>query len=301
LWAVRIDAHQHLWTEPLLAALARRTSPPRVLRRDGGWWLEVAGEAPSLLPAAPDDTEARAALVGDDGAARALVALSSALGAERLPPPEAHALIAAYDAGVAALPDRFGSWGAIALYGADPGSVDAVLDEGHVGLCLPADALATPAAVERLGPVLERLEDRDAPLFVHPVAPGVVGDAPAWWPALTGYVAGLHAAWHAWIAAGRGSHPHLRVLFAALAGLAPLHAERLAARGGPADAAHDALTFYDTSSYGPAALAAMRVAVGPDALVHGSDRPYAEPPPSTEREATVNAARMLTGARKEAV
>jgi 6-methylsalicylate decarboxylase len=66
------------------------------------------------------------------------------------------------------------------------------------------------------------------------------------------------------------------------------------------DAVHDPLIFYDTSSYGPAALAAMRAVVGPDALVHGSDRPYAEPPPSTEREATVNAARMLTGARKEA-
>jgi 6-methylsalicylate decarboxylase len=296
---MRIDAHQHLWTEPLVAALARRTSPPRVLRRDGGWWLEVSGEVPSLLPAAPDDTEARAALVGDDGAARALVALSSALGAERLPAGEAHELIAAYDAGVATLPDRFGSWGALALHDAVPASVDAILGEGHVGLCLPADALATPAAVERLGPVLERLQAHDAPLFVHPVASGPVADAPTWWPALTGYVASLHAAWHAWVASGRASHPRLRVLFAALAGMAPLHAERLAARGGPAEAAHDALAFYDTSSYGPVALAAMRAAVGPDALVHGSDRPYAEPPPSTEREATVNAARMLTGAGKE--
>jgi hypothetical protein len=89
------------------------------------------------------------------------------------------------------------------------------------------------------------------------------------------------------------------VLFAALAGLAPLHAERLAARGGPAGAARDAQLFYDTSSYGPRALAAMRVAVGADALVHGSDRPYAEPPPSTRREATVNAARLLTGSQED--
>ena len=87
---------------------------------------------------------------------------------------------------------------------------------------------------------------------------------------------------------GRAAHPRLRVLFAALAGLAPLHAERLAARGGPADAAHDPLVFYDTSSYGPAALAAMRAAVGPDALVHGSDRPYASrhPRPSGRRRST---------------
>jgi 6-methylsalicylate decarboxylase len=271
-----------------------------VRRRDGGWWLEVPGEAPSLLPAAPDDAEARAALVGDDGAARALVALSSALGAETLPPREAQDLIGAYDAGVGTLPGAFGSWGAIALRDPQPGAVDALLDGGHVGLCLPTDALATPAAVEALGPVLARLEARNAPLFVHPVADGATDGVPAWWPALTGYVAGLHAAWHAWLAAGRANHPQLRVLFAALAGLAPLHAERLAARGGPTAAADDPSTYYDTSSYGSTALHAMRIAVGADALVHGSDRPYAEPPPSTEREATVNAARLLTGTQEAA-
>jgi hypothetical protein len=296
---MRIDVHQHVWTEPLLAALAGRPSAPRVLRRDDGWWLEVVGEAPSLL-SAPDDAEARAALVGDDGVARALVALSSTLGAETLPPTEAADLIAAYDAGVAGLPGTFGSWGAIALHDPQPGAVDALLGEGHVGLCLPSAALATPAAIEALGPVLQRLEERDAPLFVHPVATGADGDVPPWWPALTGYVAGLHQAWHAWVAGGRTSHPRLRILFAALAGLAPLHAERLAARGGPTAAADDPNTFYDTSSYGRTALRAMRAAVGADALVHGSDRPYADPAPSTEREATVNAARLLTGTQEAA-
>jgi 6-methylsalicylate decarboxylase len=287
---MRIDAHQHVWTEPLVAALARRTSAPRVLRSDGGWWLEVSGEAPSLLPAAPDDAEARSALVREDGVERALVAPSTALGIASLAPDETRVLADAYDEGVRRLPDTFGSWAA---------DVEGLQAPGHVGLCLPADALGTPAALDGLGPVLETLERLDLPLFVHPVA-HATADAPAWWPALTGYVASLHAAWHAWVAVGRAAHPRLRVLFAALAGLAPLHAERLAARGGPVEAVHDPLIFYDTSSYGPAALAAMRAAVGPDALVHGSDRPYAEPPPSTEREATVNAARMLTGARKEA-
>jgi 6-methylsalicylate decarboxylase len=287
---MRIDAHQHVWTEPLVAALARRASVPRVLRSDGGWWLEVSGEAPSLLPAAPDDAEARSALVREDGVERALVAPSTALGIASLAPDETRILAGAYDEGVRRLPDTFGSWAA---------DVEALQARGHVGLCLPADALGTPAALDGLGPVLETLERLDLPLFVHPVA-HATADAPAWWPALTGYVASLHAAWHAWVAVGRAAHPRLRVLFAALAGLAPLHAERLAARGGPVDAVHDPLIFYDTSSYGPAALAAMRAVVGPDALVHGSDRPYAEPPPSTEREATVNATRMLTGARKEA-
>ena len=65
-----------------------------------------------------------------------------------------------------------------------------------------------------------------------------------------------------------------------LAGCAPLHAERLAARGGPADAVHDELTsWFDVSSYGPQAVDAMLRVVGVDRLVHGSDRPVAEPPP----------------------
>ena len=64
-----------------------------------------------------------------------------------------------------------------------------------------------------------------------------------------------------------------------LAGGAPLHAERLAVRGGPADAVHDELTFFDVSSYGPRTVDAMLRVVGADRLVHGSDRPVAEPPP----------------------
>src|SRR5919206_5142832 len=113
---MRIDAHQHVWTEPLVAALSRRSSRPRIRRRSGGWWLEVAGEAPSLLRAAPDDVEARAALVREDGAARALVALSPALKADA-------GIIAAYDEGIVGLPGVFGAWGAIDLREHDASAV----------------------------------------------------------------------------------------------------------------------------------------------------------------------------------
>jgi predicted TIM-barrel fold metal-dependent hydrolase len=94
---------------------------------------------------------------------------------------------------------------------------------------------------------------------------------------MTEYVSGLHAAWHAFLAAGRRALPRLRVVFAALAGGAPLHLERLAARGGPAERALDPLVFYETSSYGPRALDAMARVVGVDQLVHGSDRPVVAP------------------------
>ena len=87
----------------------------------------------------------------------------------------------------------------------------------------------------------------------------------------------MSQAWHAWAQWGRPAHPRLKVVFAMLAGLAPLHAERLAARGGPSHAVHDGLTAFDTSSYGPGAVDAMLRVVGVDRLLYGSDRPVIEP------------------------
>jgi hypothetical protein len=63
-----------------------------------------------------------------------------------------------------------------------------------------------------------------------------------------------------------------------LAGLAPLQAERLQVRGGPAPAA-DPLCFYDCSSYGSRAVAAVSDVVGPSQIVYGSDRPVVDPSP----------------------
>jgi transcriptional regulator GlxA family with amidase domain len=56
-----------------------------------------------------------------------------------------------------------------------------------------------------------------------------------------------------------------------LAGLAPLHRERLTARGGSAEA--DADVFLDTSSYGTRAVDAVARELGVERLVYGSDRP----------------------------
>lgn len=239
-----------------------------------GWTFHLAGEPDSVLPTADADVRARGGQLADDGVDRALVLLSSALGIEHLPAEEAEPLLDAYHEGAAALPSaRFGAWGAVGVSEPDPAAVDALLARGFVGISLPATALATPAALERLGPLLERIERHGAPVFVHPGPASATADAPAWWPALTDYVAQMNAAWHAFLHAGRPALPRLRVLFAMLAGGAPLQLERLAARGGPAQRAHDPLTFYDTSSYGPRAIEATIHAVGADQLVHGSDRP----------------------------
>ncbi|HXQ00170.1 MAG TPA: amidohydrolase family protein, partial [Solirubrobacteraceae bacterium] len=135
----------------------------------------------------------------------------------------------------------------------------------------------------RLCPALARIQSLGAPLFVHPgrgarqpTYEASLGD-PLWWPALTHYVAEMQAAWFLFATAARRAFPHLRAIFAMLAGLAPLHAERLIARGGPENRERDPLIFYDTSSYGARAVDTMARAVGAEQLLYGSDRPVVDP------------------------
>ncbi len=115
---------------------------------------------------------------------------------------------------------------------------------------------------------------------------------PSWWAPVVGYVAQLQAAWWAWHAfGGRAQFPRLRLVFAAGAGLAPVHHERLTARGGRLGQV-DPDVFVDTSSYGAQGLDALVRALGIDVLVLGSDRPYAEPIESLLGEAATQAVRV---------
>jgi hypothetical protein len=320
---IKTDIHQHLWTEPLVQALAQRRELPFVRHEQGLTVLFLAGERPYVIDLASEAPARRAALVQRDGLHRALLCLSSPLGIESLPRAQAQPLLDAYHEGALALGEPFGVWGALALDRPDPDDVDRVLQRGCVGISLPAGPLAGVDRLARLRPVLAHLASRGAPLFVHPgpggprpgfgprLAAAPAADEtslrdPLWWPALTHYVAGMHAAWLAFLHAGRAEHPELKIVFAMLAGLAPLHFERLAARGGPAPAerdfdpfgapafddpglddpasddpalgANDPLVFYDTSSYGPAAIGALTEAIGGrEQLLYGSDRPVVEP------------------------
>jgi predicted TIM-barrel fold metal-dependent hydrolase len=107
----------------------------------------------------------------------------------------------------------------------------------------------------------------------------------------------MHHAWHAFIAFGRPQHPGLRVVFVLLAGLAPLHLERMVARGGDGSAAIDSGVFFDTSSYGPQTIDAMVRAQGIDQIVYGSDRPAVEPRVWTYGEAARHATLVTNPAR----
>lgn len=299
-----IDVHQHLWPAPLLDALHRRHRRPFLRDGEDGWILAIAGEPLWPVDPADHDPPARAALAARDGLDTAIVALSSPLGIEALQAGEARELIDAYHEGVAHLPTGLRAWASAGLAAPDPGDLAARLDEGLVGLCLPAGALAGPGGAARCAPLLAVLEERGAPVFVHPgpspeTAPARIDPAlPSWWPALTAYVAQMQSAWLGFRTWVRPAHPGLRVCFAMLAGLAPLQGERLASRcGGGADL-DDPLAFYDTSSYGPRAIAAMTAAVGGRALVFGSDRPVVAPPAATDHDhhsrRVANPARLLS-------
>lgn len=272
---LRVDIHQHLWPEPLLRELARRREPPRLIRGRAGWTLRLSGEPDAPFAPAEHDPDRRAALLDADRIDRVLVAPSCPIGIEALPAAEAAPLLAAYHTGVAELPERFGAWAAVGLEAPDPVALSRLLDAGFAGACLPAGALRDPAGYERLGPVLEVLERRGAPLLLHPGPAAAAPGAPSWWPALTDYVAEMHTAWYAFALWGRPAHPGLRACFALLSGLAPLQRERLVARGGRAGSDPD--VFLDVSSYGPRAVDAIVREVGVDRLVHGSDRPVAAP------------------------
>ena len=297
---MRIDAHQHVWTVPLLEALAARNSLPYVRSWDGLTVLRCAGERPYVIDVESETRERRTDLVRSDGLDLALIAISSPAGIEALPREESVLLIDAHLDGVGRLGGAFAAWGPVALDPPNPLDVDRLIDRGCVGISLPARVLAGPDALEAVGPVLERIAARGAPLFVHPGRGAGHGalegplTEPPWWRALTDYVVQMHAAWLTFATVGRHAHPELVVVFAMLAGGAPLLSERLQTRGGPAVDVRDPKVYYDTSSYGPIAIDAMARRVGRDQLVYGSDRPVVNPI-ATGGDAALqaNAARLL--------
>jgi hypothetical protein len=263
----------------LAEELRRRSQPPRL----DGWTLLTSGEPPFEVNPADHDVVLRAAQAARDGLGRVVIGLSSPLGIEYLMPEDAVPLLDAYHDGVTELGPPFVGWAAACLTAIDAAGLVKQLDRGFVGLQLPATAVADEFGYRWCGPLLEVLAERDLPLFIHPgPAAGANAAGPAWWAALVPYVQQLHAAWFAFRAYGRPAYPRLRVCFTALAGLSPLHGERLAARGGAdplARGAVDPCMFVETSSYGNRAVDSVLRVLGVDMLVFGSDRPYAQPHP----------------------
>jgi hypothetical protein len=302
---VQVDIHQHVWPDALVEELQRRSQPPRL----DGWTLLISGEPPFAVNPADHDVGPRSAQAVSDGVGLVVIGLSSPLGIEYLAPEAAEPLLDAYHHGVIELGVPFAGWAAACLSAIDAPALAKQLDRGFVGLQLPATALADESGYRWCSPLLDVLAERDRPLFVHPgpAAGARAGNGPAWWAALVPYVQQLHAAWFAFRAYGRPAYPRLRVCFTALAGLGPLHGERLATRGGADPLARgvvDPHMFVETSSYGNRAIDSVLRVLGVDMLVFGSDRPYAEPHPDlglgeAARHAirVTNPARLLQGDR----
>jgi 6-methylsalicylate decarboxylase len=81
--ADRIDIHQHLWTGPLIEALARRDCPPFARPANGRFVLYSGQEAPATVDAGDPAVEHRLADLDRDGIGRAMVSISSRSGSSR--------------------------------------------------------------------------------------------------------------------------------------------------------------------------------------------------------------------------
>jgi hypothetical protein len=289
-----VDLHQHLWPELLVDRLRTRSQEP-FLR---GWTLHVRGARPFEASPADHVAEARARANRTAGIGTACLSLSAPLGIEALPDAEADELLDGWHKGAAELPAWFRAWASVRSTEPDLEALTGHLASGFIGVQLPATDVATPAGWDRLGPLLEVAERAGRPVLVHPgpERPDPAG-SPGWWAPVVGYVTQMQAAWWAWHAVGgRRQHPRLRLVFAAGAGLAPVHHERHAARGG-APLGVDPEVYVDTSSYGPQGLDALVRVLGIDALALGSDRPYAEPGDPGMGEAANRAIRVTNPRR----
>src|SRR5579859_2341073 len=281
----------------MIEELRRRSRPPRL----DGWTLLTSNEPPFEVNPADHDPAGRARQAIGDGTGLAVIGLSSPLGIEYLGPDDAEPLLDAYHDGIAALGAPFAGWAAASLSRIDAPALAGQLDRGFIGLQLPATAVGDESGYLRCGPLLDVLAERDLPLFIHPgPAAEVPGGGPSWWAPLVPYIQQMHAAWFAFRAYGRPAYPRLRVCFTALAGLGPLHGERLAARGGadaPPRGAIDPGAYVETSSYGSRAIDSVVRVLGVDMLVFGSDRPYARPADPGLGEAAAHAIRATNPAQ----
>jgi 6-methylsalicylate decarboxylase len=288
--------HQHLWPDALVDELRARSRPP-YLR---GWTLHTSAEPPFEVDPRAHDIGRRRTADELAGVRLACVSLSAPLGLEYLPRAESGQLLGAWHSAAVDLPAHYAAWASVPAVEPDLQELADLLDAGFVGVQLPATELSTPAGWQRAGDVLGVVEQAGKPLLVHPgpvIPRPLTGRLPDWWAPVVTYMTQMQAAWWAWLAVrGRELFPELRVVFAAGAGLAPIHHERFAARGGPADRV-DPNLFVDTSSHGRQALDALVRALGIDALVLGSDAPYATPLADLGGEAAMHAVRVANPGR----
>ena len=247
----RFDVHQHLLPPPVLDLLRARREAPCL----SGGRLELR-EGSFPFDERAHDLGERVALLDRDGIDVAVVSLAPTMDTEDHPE-----LRDAYHEGIRrVVADAGGRFRALAAGQCLP---------GFVGACVSAGAL-----VAGLGDLPRELARSNGVLFVHPGPPGPPPvDAPPWWTAVTDYTAQMQAAYFSWISGGAERHPDLQVVFAILAGGAPVQLERLGSRGRDVASTVSTNVYLDTASYGRLALELCLETLGAAQLVYGSDVP----------------------------
>jgi 6-methylsalicylate decarboxylase len=258
---VKADVHQHLWPSSFVEALRGRTAPPalhgsELVTREGSFALDLAVH----------DPEARIALLDRDGIDVAVLSLQPTLGIEDLPPAEREELELAWTEGIEDVARHAGGrFRAFAPWR---------LRDGFAGTSVGVSAVLDP---DRRGSVLAEVERAGGLLFVHPEAEGMQPSGlPDWWGWTAGYTAQMQRAYLAWLAGGRDRWPGLRVVFAILAGGAPIQLERLANRGVDVRSSLEPNVFLDVSTYGRRAIELCIETFGVGQLVYGSDTPVVD-------------------------
>jgi hypothetical protein len=270
------DVHQHFLPPPLIEALRARAEAPRLVDA----MLEL-GEGSFPFDQRDHDLERRLALLDRDGTDIAVVSLAPTMETEAYP-----VLRDAYHVGIRDVVSAAG--GRLRALAAG-----ACLD-GFAGACVSAQAVMTG-----LGSLPDELARSDQVLFVHPgpPAPPPPG-APAWWAPVVDYTAQMQAAYFAWLADGVERHPDVHVVFAVLAGGAPIQLERLRSSGSDPGTARHPRIHLDTASFRSSALRLCLETLGPDQLVFGSDVPVIDGAPTLRALAEMGEA-TLAAARSE--
>lgn len=251
------DLHQHLWPPGLIRALEARTEAPRLRGRvlelpSGSWTVDLTTHDLDKRLEALDRDEIDVAVIS--------LAPTLQLGAE---------LVEAYHDGI------------LEVVAASNGRLRALASdsvrEGFAGACVAATRLGD---LDALAPLLTDVEQSGQFLFVHPGPALTPADAPDWWASVVGYTAQMQSAYAAWLAAGARTWPEVRVLFAILAGGAPIQLERLASRGiDTRELLHDNV-FLETASYGERSLELVLATYGVGQIVYGSDWPVIDVEPT---------------------
>jgi predicted TIM-barrel fold metal-dependent hydrolase len=240
----RFDVHQHLWPEQLVAALAKRSEPPRLVGsrldlREGSFETDLGAH----------DLDTRMRLLDRDEIDVAIVSFPPTIGFE-----EAPELAEAYDEGI------------LEVAAASRGRIRPLAcgeeRDGFVGTCISAQRVVRdPLAVQA------------SLLFVHPgYSPPPPDGKPCWWTPVVEYTAQMQAAYASWLVSERSDVP---IVFAIMAGGAPFQLERLGSRGDRAEVPPN--VYFDTASYGRNAVDLAVAACGLERILYGSDAPVMDP------------------------